>query len=110
MQMAEQDILIVDKSLVHCCAIRKNVIVASLLYDVADVQFTVLYIGVWVARLTLLGPNFSNLVPNNTCWLQNFGLALFWPFSRIDFAPCKYWICPHRVLSKKTHFFTFLTN
>jgi len=26
---------------VHCCAIKKNVIVASQLYDVADVQFTV---------------------------------------------------------------------
>jgi len=28
-------------SLVHCCAVKKNVIVASQLYDVADVQFTV---------------------------------------------------------------------
>jgi len=27
--MAEQEILIIDKSLVHCCAITKNVIVAS---------------------------------------------------------------------------------
>jgi len=26
---------------VHCCAIKKKVIVASQLYDVADVQFTV---------------------------------------------------------------------
>jgi len=25
----------------HCCAVKKNVIVASLLFDVADVQFTV---------------------------------------------------------------------
>jgi len=30
-----------------------------------------------VARLTLLGPNFRNLVPKNTCWPQNFRLALF---------------------------------
>jgi len=27
--------------LVHCCAVKKNVIVASQLYDVADVKFTV---------------------------------------------------------------------
>jgi len=39
--IAEQEILIVVASLViHCCAINK-VIVASLLYDVADVLFTV---------------------------------------------------------------------
>jgi len=41
-QTAEQEILIVFASLVHCCAIKKNVIVASQLYDVADaVQYTV---------------------------------------------------------------------
>jgi len=28
-------------SLVHCCVIKKNVVVASRLYDIADVQFTV---------------------------------------------------------------------
>jgi len=40
-QIAEQEILIVVASLViHCCAIKKNVIVASQLYNVADVQFT----------------------------------------------------------------------
>jgi len=32
---------VVCASLVHCCAVKKNVIVASQLYDVADVQFTV---------------------------------------------------------------------
>jgi len=32
--------VIVVASLVHCCA-KKNVIVASRLYDVADVRFTV---------------------------------------------------------------------
>ena len=42
MQIAEQEILIVVTSLVaHCCAVKKNVIVASQLYDVAGVQFTV---------------------------------------------------------------------
>jgi len=41
-QIAEQEILRVVASLVvHCCAIKKNVIVASKLYNVADVQFTV---------------------------------------------------------------------
>jgi len=41
--IAEKEILIVVASLVvHCCAFTKNVIVASQLYDVADVQFTVL--------------------------------------------------------------------
>ena len=40
--LAEKEILIVVASLVvHCCAIKKNVTVASRLYDVADVQFTV---------------------------------------------------------------------
>jgi len=39
-QIAEQE-LIVGASLVHCCAAKKNVIVASQLYDVADVQFEV---------------------------------------------------------------------
>jgi len=39
--IAEKEILIAVASLlVHCCAI-KNVIVASQLYDVTDVQFTV---------------------------------------------------------------------
>jgi len=39
---AEKEILIGVASLVvHCCAIKKNVIAASWLYDVADVQFTV---------------------------------------------------------------------
>jgi len=36
--MAEQEILIVVASLVHFCAIKKNVVVASQLYDVADVS------------------------------------------------------------------------
>ena len=39
--ITEKEILIVVMLLVvHCCAI-KNVVVASPLYDVADVQFTV---------------------------------------------------------------------
>jgi len=33
-------LIVVASLLVHCCAINKNVIVASQLYDIADVQFT----------------------------------------------------------------------
>jgi len=40
--IVEQEILVVAVSLVvHCCAVKMNVIVASQLYDVADVQFTI---------------------------------------------------------------------
>ena len=77
--MAEQEILIVDKSLVHCCAIMKKVIVESQLYDtmLPMCQFTVPYIGVWVASLIFLGSYVRHLVPNNTCWPQNFVLTLW---------------------------------
>jgi len=38
-----KEILVAVASLVvHCCAVKENVIVVSQLYDVADVQFTVL--------------------------------------------------------------------
>ena len=41
MQLTEKEILIAVASLVvHYCAVRKNVTVASQLYDAADVQFT----------------------------------------------------------------------
>jgi len=41
-QIAEQEILVVCASLaVHCCSVKKNVIVASQLYDVVNVQVTV---------------------------------------------------------------------
>jgi len=41
-QIAEKEILIVVASLiVHCSAMKKNLIGASQLYDVADIQFTV---------------------------------------------------------------------
>jgi len=39
-QIAEKEILTVVASLIHSCVIKKNVIVASQLYDIADVQFT----------------------------------------------------------------------
>ena len=41
MQIVEQEILIAVASLVHCCSIKNNVIVAAQLCDVADVQSTV---------------------------------------------------------------------
>jgi len=41
-QIAIQEILTVVASLiVHCCAIKKNVVVASTVNDVAHVQFAV---------------------------------------------------------------------
>jgi len=41
-QIEEQEILIVFASrVVHCCAVKKNIIFASQLYDAADVQFSV---------------------------------------------------------------------
>jgi len=36
----KRKLIVVALLVVHCCAIKKNVIVASQLYDVADVQFT----------------------------------------------------------------------
>ena len=39
--ISEKEILIVGVSLVHYCAIKKIVIVASQLYDIVDAQFTV---------------------------------------------------------------------
>ena len=40
MQIAVQEILRGAASLVHCCAIEKNIMVASQLYDVADVGYS----------------------------------------------------------------------
>jgi len=62
-----------------------------------------------VARLALLGPNFKNLVLNNTSWPQNFRLTL-WLFFRIDLVPCKNLGLTTLVQSEKPYFFTFLTN
>jgi len=39
--IAKKEILIVVASLVHCCAVKKNGIVGSQSYGVADVQFAV---------------------------------------------------------------------
>ena len=63
--IAEKEILIVVASIVvHCCAVKKDVIVASQLYNIADDQFTVEKEG----RLELLQfiqkYNLGNSVPN----------------------------------------------
>jgi len=34
-------LIVVASLVVHCCAVKKTVIVVSQLYDVADVQFTI---------------------------------------------------------------------
>ena len=49
---------------VYCCAIKKNVIVASQLYDVADVQFTVEKEGSLQHLQFIQKYNFENSVPN----------------------------------------------
>jgi len=49
---------------VHCCATKKNVIVASQLYDVADVQFTVEKEGPVELSQLIQKYNLGNSVPN----------------------------------------------
>jgi len=73
--IAEKEILIVVASLiVHCFAIKKNVIVASQLYEVADVQFA----GEKEGSLELLYLQFIQLynlgisVPNIVIMLRIF--------------------------------------
>jgi len=90
-QIVEQETLRVVASLfVHCCAV-KNVIVASWLYDVADVQSTVHLAehGCQVGPFTTKCQKFGRkMVKNNTCSPQTFRLALwlFWPLFRIDWS------------------------
>jgi len=61
----EKEILIAVASLVvHCCAIKKNVIVTPQLYDVADVQFTVEKEGPLELSQFIQKYNLGNSVPN----------------------------------------------
>jgi len=60
-----------------------------------------------VARLTLLGPNLRNVVPNITRWPKNFRLALW-----LLLDPFPGWICPlarsmseHSVSCLRNHIF-----
>jgi len=70
--IAEKEILIAVGSLVvHCCAIKKNVIVASQLYDVAEVQFTVEEGPLELLQL-IQKYNLRNFVPNLVIMLRIF--------------------------------------
>ena len=69
--IAEKEILIVVASLVHC-AIKKNVIVASRLYDVADVQFTVEKEGPLELLQFIQKYNLGNSVPKIAIMLRIF--------------------------------------
>jgi len=64
--IAQKEILIVFASLVvHCCAFTMNVIVASRLYDVANVQFAVLEKEDLLTLLQFIQKyNLGNSVPN----------------------------------------------
>jgi len=80
--IAEKEILIAVASLVvHCCAIKKNVIVASRLYDVADVRFTVEKEGPLKLLQFIQKYNFENSVPNILIMLRIFPTLylLFFP-------------------------------
>ena len=70
--IAEKEILIVIALLVHCCAIKKNVIAASQLYDVADVQFTVEKEGSLELLQFIQKYNLGNSVPNIVNMLRIF--------------------------------------
>jgi len=71
--IAEKEILIVVASLaVYCCAIKKNFIVASLLYDVADVQFTIEKGGPLELLQFIQKYNLGNSVPNIVIMLRIF--------------------------------------
>ena len=71
--IAEKEILIivVASLVVHCCEIKKNVIVASQLY-VADVQFTVEKEGSLELLQFIQKYNLGNSVPNIVIMLRIF--------------------------------------
>ena len=64
--------IVVASLVVHCCAIKKNVIVASLLYDVADVQFTVEKESPLELLKFIQKYNLGNSVPNVVIMLRIF--------------------------------------
>ena len=72
MQIAEKEILIVVASLVaHCCAIEKNVVVASHLYDLSAVQITVEKQGPLELLQFIQNYNLWNSVPNIVIMLRD---------------------------------------
>ena len=72
--IAEKEILIivVASLVVHCCAVKKNVIVASRLYDAADVQFTIEKEGPLELLQFVQKYNLGNSVPNIVVMLRIF--------------------------------------
>ena len=70
--IAEKESLIVVVSFVHCCAIKKNVIVASRLCDVVDVQFTIEKEGPLELLQFIQKYNLGNSVPNIVIMLRIF--------------------------------------
>ena len=71
--IAEKEILIVVASIVvHCCTIKKNVIVASQFYDIVDEQFTVVKEGPLERLQFIQKYNLENIVPNIVIKLRNF--------------------------------------
>jgi len=71
--VAEKEILTVVALIVfHCCTVEKNVIVASQLYDVADVQFTVEKEGPLELLRFIQMYNLGNSVPNTVILLRIF--------------------------------------
>jgi len=72
--IAEKEILIivVASLVVHCCAVKKNVIVASQLYDAADVQFTIEKEGPLELLQFVQKYNLGNSVPNIVVMLRIF--------------------------------------
>jgi len=71
--IAEKEILIVVASIVvQCCVIKKNVIVASQLYDIADEQFTAEKEGPFEHLQFIQKYNLENTVPNIVIMLRIF--------------------------------------
>ena len=65
-------IIVVASHVVHCCAVKKNAIVSSQLYDVADVQFTADKEGYLELLQFIQKCNLGNSVPNIVIMLRIF--------------------------------------
>jgi len=65
-------LIVVASLVVHCCAIEKNVIFASQLYDVADVQFTAEKEGPLELLQLIQKYHLWNSVPNTVTMLRIF--------------------------------------
>ena len=65
-------LIVVASLVVHCCAIKKNVVVVSQLYDFADVQFTVEKESPHERLQFIQKYNLGNSVPNIVIILRIF--------------------------------------